>query len=85
MTEMLDMTTAPKDGTRTLILTKIFLYNNRSGEYECAGVRAQECWWDGKVWQIWCGAKTTTSTEHVEPLGWWPLPYDPNDTIAITD
>ncbi len=75
---MRKMSSAPKTGERILILHPIMAFSgwdrdSRSDMWEKVGERVSTCfWYDNKRWSEWCGSMRSSSTEHIEPLGWWP-------------
>lgn len=71
---MLDMRTAPRDGTRILIKCQTFGYVREMGRYTPSGTKWQECRFKDGKWVVWCGNARTQSTESVDPWGWAPSP-----------
>lgn len=78
--------TAPKDGSRILILTETYGYSHISGRREKTGAKWVEAFWGfqhridkTKTWVLWSGQFDSRSTEVVYPLLWAPKPgYDDN-------
>lgn len=73
---MTDINTAPKDGTRILIKTHTFAFRSYAVGYVKSGTQWLECWWCVDRWREWCGNERTTSTRHIDPIQWAPLPGD---------
>lgn len=78
---MADMDTAPKDGTRILILHHAYAYSTRQHRYVRVGTAISECWWakgtwDNPKWSVWCGKKIYSSTENIDPISWAPIPTE---------
>lgn len=71
----MDISTAPKDGTRILIKYAAYGYRSERG-WVRSGAIISECWWDGKKWVEWCGNPRTKSTTPIDPfiIAWAPIP-----------
>lgn len=67
---------APTDGRRVLVLCETSGYDSATARYVPTGTKWQECRYLGGKWQAWCGNSRITSTEHIKPLGWAPVPED---------
>lgn len=73
------METAPKDGTRILLLKQVW-YLRQDGEgYKLVGTKWVDGRWITDVynregWAIWAGDERTSTTEGVNPIMWAPLP-----------
>lgn len=73
----MDMTTAPKDGTRILIKMHTWGYDSKLGhQTRTGGTEISECWFHNDEWQLWCGNERTSSTGYVDPIAWAPVPAE---------
>lgn len=73
---MKTMDTAPHDGSRHLVLSRVRHYCHRKRTYVQDGTQWVDAFYDGLLWQEWCGNPRTRSTSHLDPLGWAPLPSE---------
>lgn len=78
MSKAQPMSTAPRDGTRILVKTNAWLFDNnpRVYDYVKSGTIWREAWFkDGKFIE-WCGNEKTTSTGGLDPVAWAPVPEE---------
>ena len=75
---MKTMDTAPTDGTRCLVLSRVWHYCRRALAYRPDGTQWVDAFYDGECWEEWCGNPRTRSTRHLDPIGWAPLPSERN-------
>lgn len=68
--------TAPKDGTRCLILNRTWHFCQREWAYKPSGMQWLDAFYDGDIWREWCGTKKIVSSARVDPIGWVPLPSE---------
>lgn len=73
---MKPMDTAPVDGTRCLVLSRVWHYCQRKWTYVQDGTQWVDAFYDGESWQEWCGNSKTRSTASLGPIGWAPLPSE---------
>jgi len=74
---LMPMDTAPKDGRRIIALCQQFGYDGHRHGYQPAGEAFEDIFFDGTMWQQWCGNPRTRSTHHPHPLYWTHLPVKP--------
>ena len=81
------MPTAPRDGTRFLMLRNVRHFSGRyCGSHDemwpVVGTKWEECRWDTALtpsWKPWCGTPRATTTDCIDEedaLGWLPLPEE---------
>lgn len=66
--------TAPRDGTRILLLHTPMQYDRRKGYAVPTGEKWEEAHYLNGYWKPWCGSLTIQSTESLQPIGWRQLP-----------
>jgi len=76
---MNSMETAPKDGTRILLLHAPQYFNGYGRPWKQVGTKWEECVWDSSSWSNgswmpWSGSEKIMSSTGLHPLGWLSVP-----------
>jgi len=80
---MRDISEAPRDGRRFLMLTYTLATRDIQNRYVTlrTGTRWIEAYSCRDSWKEWCGNEKTTSTSVLDPIGWIPLPEPEGMTL----
>ena len=73
---MLNMDSAPKDGTRILVLRHVYGYDSQKGRQVKRGTQIVECFYDIESDRFvkWCGSKNIFTTDSIDPISWIHCP-----------
>lgn len=74
MTTPQPMETAPTDGTRVLINTRVYHFSAEKMRHVPGGTQWIECRFIEGRWREWCGNERTQSTGSIDPIEWAPVP-----------
>ncbi len=69
-----DMTSAPLDGTRVLIMHDLYMYSSKAWKFVYMGQTISECYFctETQKWREWTGT-TTESTQQIVANKWAPI------------
>ena len=85
MSNMKDMKSAPKNGTRILIQRWSRSWSREQNKFIRRGTEITECFWDAEdeKWRVWCGNYASQTTDWVDPIAWMKRPKTEIDSCPI--